>query len=135
MIFTVTLNPGPDRTLTVPEFRYDEVLRATSLRLDWGGKGLNVSRALKVLGTDSIATGFAGGHTGMMVSDGLAAIGIETDFVHIADETRTNTVFIEESTEDMHAIHGTVDTPLVDLPMDQLVPGSEALSELMKSFR
>jgi 1-phosphofructokinase family hexose kinase len=98
VIYTVTLNPGPDRTLTVPHFRYDEVLRATSLRVDWGGKGLNVSRALKALGTDSIATGFAGGHIGRMVAAGLAAIGIETDFVQIAGETRTNTVFIEEAT-------------------------------------
>jgi 2-oxoglutarate ferredoxin oxidoreductase subunit beta len=50
-------------------------------------------------------------------------------------EVVTGLLFIEESTEDMHDIHGTVDTPLVDLPMDQLVPGSEALSELMRSFR
>jgi hypothetical protein len=35
----------------------------------------------------------------------------------------------------MHDIQGTVDTPLVDLPMDRLVPGSEALSDLMESFR
>jgi hypothetical protein len=35
----------------------------------------------------------------------------------------------------MHDIHGTVDAPLVDLPMDRLVPGGEALSKLMESFR
>ena len=98
MIVTVTLNPGPDRTLTVPEIRYDEVLRATSMSLDWGGKGLNVSRALKALGCESVAVGFAGGYTGQMVLGGLAALGITTDFVPIAEETRTNTVIIEAST-------------------------------------
>jgi len=99
MIVTVTLNPGPDRTLTVPAFAYDRVLRATSLRLDWGGKGLNVSRALKVLGTASVATGFAGGYAGQMITDGLESLGIATDFVPIAGETRTNTVIIEEGTD------------------------------------
>ncbi len=98
MIVTVTLNPGPDRTLTVPTIEYDEVLRATSLRVDWGGKGLNVSRALKALGAASIATGFAGGYAGQMVLDGLADLGIATDFVRIRGETRTNTVILEEST-------------------------------------
>ncbi|MEJ2335729.1 MAG: 2-oxoacid:ferredoxin oxidoreductase subunit beta [Gemmatimonadales bacterium] len=44
-------------------------------------------------------------------------------------------LFIEESTEDMHDIHGTVDEPLVNITMDRLVPGSEALSKLMESFR
>jgi 2-oxoglutarate ferredoxin oxidoreductase subunit beta len=50
-------------------------------------------------------------------------------------EVVTGLLFIEESTQDMHDIHGTVDTPLVDLPMDRLVPGGEALSKLMESFR
>ena len=99
MIVTVTLNPGPDRTLTVPAIRFDEVLRATALRLDWGGKGLNVSRALRVMGTPSVATGFAGGYAGQMITDGLEALGIDTQFVPIAGETRTNTVIIEEGTD------------------------------------
>jgi 1-phosphofructokinase family hexose kinase len=37
-----------------------------------------------------MALGFAGGHTGAMLRDGLAALGIATDFVWIAGETRTN---------------------------------------------
>ncbi|MEJ2341538.1 MAG: 2-oxoacid:ferredoxin oxidoreductase subunit beta [Gemmatimonadales bacterium] len=50
-------------------------------------------------------------------------------------EVVTGLLFIEESTEDMHDIHGTVDEPLVNITMDRLVPGSEALSKLMESFR
>lgn len=94
-VYTVTLNPGLDRTLTVPAIRFDDVLRASQSRLDWGGKGFNVSRTLQVLGVESVAMGFLGGFTGQMMEQGLQSLDIGTDFVHIQEETRTNTVVIE----------------------------------------
>ncbi len=90
MIFTVTLNPALDRELTVPAIQYDEVLRATEVRIDYGGKGFNVSRALCALGERSVALGFLGGMTGHRFVDGLPSLGIAIDFVEIKDETRTN---------------------------------------------
>jgi 1-phosphofructokinase family hexose kinase len=95
-IYTLTLNPGLDRTLTVPSLHNNAVLRATASHLDWGGKGFNVSRALHALGEKSVALGIVGGFTGQMLTQGLADLGIKTDFVQIAGETRTNTV-IEEA--------------------------------------
>ena len=90
MIYTVTLNPALDRELTVPEIQFDEVLRASEVRLDWGGKGFNVSRMLAALDVPSIALGFAGGSTGETLQIGLESLGIQTDFTPIAGETRTN---------------------------------------------
>ena len=98
MIITLTPNPVLDRTLTVPHIEFDDVLRATSTRLDWGGKGFNVSRALQALGTESVAMAFAGGGTGQMLRQGLHALGIATDFVSIAGETRTNVVVVDQAT-------------------------------------
>ena len=49
-----------------------------------GGKGINVARALKRLGDPVIATGLAGGRTGIQILDGLAGEGILNDFVRIA---------------------------------------------------
>jgi 1-phosphofructokinase family hexose kinase len=95
VIVTVTPNPGLDRTLTVPRISYDEMIRASGSRLDWGGKGFNVSRALHALGAKSVATGFVGGPTGQMLSNGLASLGITTDLMSIAGETRTNTIITE----------------------------------------
>jgi 1-phosphofructokinase/6-phosphofructokinase 2 len=43
VIVTVTPSPVLDRTLTVPRIVFNEVMRTTSSRLDWGGKGFNVS--------------------------------------------------------------------------------------------
>jgi 1-phosphofructokinase family hexose kinase len=101
VIYTVTLNPTLDRTLTVAEIVFNDVLRASQVRLDWGGKGLNVSRALKGLGVESVALGFCGGATGKMLEDGLHALGISTRFVHIDAETRS-TVFIAEAGSERH---------------------------------
>ena len=99
MIVTVTPNPVLDRTLTVPHIAFDEVLRATSARLDWGGKGFNVSRALLSLGLGSLAMGFIGGATGQMLEQGLRLLGVATAFTPINGETRTNTVVCEASSE------------------------------------
>ncbi len=98
MIVTVTPNPALDRTLTVPRIAFDEVIRATSSQLDWGGKGFNVSRALAALGVESVAMGFVGGATGQMLERGLSDLGIVTGFLYVGGETRTNTVIIEADT-------------------------------------
>lgn len=98
MIYTVTLNPSLDHTLTAPQFRYDEMVLASHQRLDWGGKGFNVSRTLQALGAESIALGLAGGATGRMLERGLRGLGITTDLVPLSGETRTNTVIIESAT-------------------------------------
>jgi len=98
MFITITLNPDLDRTMIVPQLRFNDVLRSGPTKLDWGGKGFNVSRALKVLGLDSIALGFIGGVTGDMLEAGLNELGVETDFTRIEGETRTNTVVLEEGT-------------------------------------
>jgi 1-phosphofructokinase family hexose kinase len=97
MIYTITLNPCIDRTLIVPEIELNQVLRANDIKIDWGGKGFNVSRALKVLGKDSLAMGFVGGNNGAQIEKGFKELGIQTDFVHIDGETRINTVIMEET--------------------------------------
>ncbi len=95
MIFTVTPNPVLDRTLTVPHIAFNVVTRATATRLDWGGKGFNVSRALQALGVKSTAMGFVGGAPGRQLEEGLNRAGITTDLIHIQGETRTNIVITE----------------------------------------
>jgi 1-phosphofructokinase family hexose kinase len=97
MIYTLTLNPALDRELTVPDLVFDEVLRATALRIDYGGKGFNVSRALAALGAESVALGFVGGKTGEKLEAGLASLGISTDFTWVSEETRTNISVVAEN--------------------------------------
>jgi len=95
MIVTVTPNPVVDRTLTVPRIVMDDMVRATDVREDWGGKGFNVSRALQSFGQESVAMGFLGGAAGAKLASGLRAHDIQLTAVPIAEETRTNIVIAE----------------------------------------
>ncbi len=97
MIYTLTLNPAVDRELTVPMMEFDSVLRASEARVDFGGKGFNVSRLLKGMNEPSIAVGFLGGRAGELLQDGLQSLGIATDFVWVPEETRTNVSIVTQS--------------------------------------
>lgn len=95
MIVTVTPNPALDRTLTVPAIVFDEMVRASESRLDLDGKGVNVSKALRALGSPTVIMGFAGGATGEMLERGLREQGYAADFTRVAGETRTNTMIVD----------------------------------------
>jgi 1-phosphofructokinase family hexose kinase len=112
MIYTLTLNPAIDRELTVPAMEYDSVLRADESRVDFGGKGFNVSRLLKGMEEPSTAVGFLGGNAGELLQKGLKNLGIGTDFVWVTGETRTNVSIVTQSHD--HYIKVNEKGPLVD---------------------
>jgi 1-phosphofructokinase/tagatose 6-phosphate kinase len=95
LILTVTLNTAIDRTIAVPNFRPGHRHRAVETRTVAGGKGVNIARALKLLGRPVIATGFVGGATGDGIVERLTQEGILNDFTRIAGESRTNLAVID----------------------------------------
>jgi 2-oxoglutarate ferredoxin oxidoreductase subunit beta len=50
-------------------------------------------------------------------------------------EVVTGLLFIDKGARDMHAVNGTIERALVELPYEDLCPGSGALAELMEEFR
>ena len=50
-------------------------------------------------------------------------------------EVVTGLLHIDESAPDMHAVSGTVERPLIDIPFEELCPGSGALALLMDEYR
>lgn len=95
MIRTLTLNPALDKTVVIPNFRTDTVNRIDSLRLDPGGKGINVSKVVQKLGGESYATALLGGSTGDLIFSMLAQQGIRVDRICVPGQTRTNLKIID----------------------------------------
>jgi 1-phosphofructokinase/tagatose 6-phosphate kinase len=105
VILTVTLNAAIDRTVAVPNFRLGRRHRAVESRTVAGGKGINVARALNLLGRPVIATGFVGGPTGTRVLEQLQEESVLTDFTRIASETRVNLAVIDPTSGEQTEIN------------------------------
>ena len=95
MIITVTMNPAIDKTVGLGNLLRGGLNRIEDVILDAGGKGINVSKTIKSLGGQSVATGFAGGNNGEAILQMLQNDAVHTDFVFIDGETRVNTKIVE----------------------------------------
>ena len=95
MIVTVTPNPSLDRSLEVAALERGGVLRAEHVRVDPGGKGINVATALTVNGHPSRAVVPAGGYEGDQLCDAVTAAGIDVIRVPIDHPIRTNISLVE----------------------------------------
>ncbi len=87
-ILTITLNPTVDLSTSVDHVRPGPKLRCDSPVADPGGGGINVSRAIRHLGGDSLAFIALGGATGVRLSALLKAEGIRFQEFAITGETR-----------------------------------------------
>jgi len=105
VILTVTLNAALDRTIAVPNLRLGRRHRAVESRTVAGGKGVNVARALKLLGRPVIATGLAGGPTGARILQHLTEESILNDFTTIEGESRTNLAVVDPTSGDQTEIN------------------------------
>jgi 1-phosphofructokinase family hexose kinase len=90
MIYTITINTSLDRTIEVEEFLYDDVNTVLEEKRCAGGKGIDVSRAIKCLGGESVAVGIAGGYNGLEIEGRLIGEGIISDFMKIDGESGSN---------------------------------------------
>ena len=95
MIITVTLNPALDKTLTLPGFAVNTVNRVQQIRLDPGGKGINVSKSVKALGGKTLCLGILGGAPGDFIKAALDQMNLPNDMVFSSENTRTNIKIVD----------------------------------------
>lgn len=96
MIKTVTMNPAVDKTVEIANFRVGAVNRISKVRLDAGGKGINVSKTIKALGGSSLATGILAGRNGDYIKSCLDQSSVDNDFIFVSGETRTNLKVVDK---------------------------------------
>jgi 1-phosphofructokinase family hexose kinase len=98
MIGTVTLNPAIDVILEVSNLKINHYNKVLNAHTTSGGKGINVSKAVRGCGKETIAIGFLGGGRGRMIEEELRGLGITTNFWHIEEKTRSNTIVSDKET-------------------------------------
>jgi len=95
VIVTLTPNPSVDRTIEIGRLSRGKVHRAAGGRVDPGGKGVNVSRALAAAGLPTVAVLPSGGPEGAELAALLAPQGVPVVAVPIRGAIRSNVALAE----------------------------------------
>ena len=101
-IVTITLNPTVDKSTRVEKLVAEQKLNCETPKYEPGGGGINVSRALKRLGSDSISVFPAGGRTGELLQELLREENIGQKVVITKNETRENFVVVDNSSNQQY---------------------------------
>lgn len=88
MILTITPNPSLDYLFEAETLCWDDANRVEMPRRRAGGQGINLTRAARVLGGESVALGLLGGSAGEEIKRLLSQEGTPFIDVSIAAETR-----------------------------------------------
>lgn len=123
MIITVTLNPAVDETIYIEKLLPYKVNKVSKLRLDPGGKGINVSKMVNRLGEKTLALGFCGGENGNYIRNALKERGIPEALTITEVATRKNTKIVE--------IKSGLTT---DMNVQGQAVGKNALSRFMRTY-
>ncbi|MBU2957071.1 1-phosphofructokinase family hexose kinase [Paracoccus sp. 1_MG-2023] len=97
-ILTVTLNPALDVSTAADKVRPDLKLRCDKPVFDPGGGGINVSRAIKLIGGQSRAMVALGGATGARMGDMLKTAGLDVLRLTAPGETRQSLAVTDRAT-------------------------------------
>lgn len=90
-ILTITLNPTVDTAITAPKIVPELKLRCSEPQIDPGGGGINVARAIRILGGQATALVAIGGAAGADLLQLLAMEGVPTVAFQGPGETRRST--------------------------------------------
>lgn len=96
-----------DKTFIIEGFSPNQRFRPPNALTLASGKGCNVARALKTLGAQPAVLGWAGGHNGRIIRDGMRQIGVRTHFIPISAESRTCLAIYDPLTHSLTEINET----------------------------
>jgi 1-phosphofructokinase family hexose kinase len=96
MVLCVTFNPAVDRTMVVPDFADGGVFRPQQTVVAPGGKGVNVARAIRILGGNPVCAGFLAGFSGSFFENALRDEGLQGRWTWLPEgETRTCVILVD----------------------------------------
>ena len=96
-IVTITFSPCIDKSTSVASLIPEKKLQCSAPKLEPGGGGINVARALRKLGEDAIAIFPSGGYTGKFFNHLMELENINCKVIDIKNETRENIIVLDQS--------------------------------------
>lgn len=96
MITVLSLSPAVDKIYVIDDFCAGELYRVNNCLQSPGGKGINVTRVARMLGTEVAVLGFRAGNTGQWLEDSIAGTGAKAHFTEVAGLSRTNNNIIDK---------------------------------------
>ncbi|TGC09543.1 1-phosphofructokinase family hexose kinase [Methanolobus halotolerans] len=97
-IITLTMNPAIDKSTSTEHVIPEHKLYCKPANYEPGGGGVNVSRAIKKLGGESLLVYPSGGMAGQMLNTLLNQEEVKQKPLSIKEMTRENLIVLEEST-------------------------------------
>lgn len=94
-ILTITLNPTVDFSTSAKRVRAGHKVRCDAPMRDPGGGGVNVARAIRLLGGEARAFAAVGGHMGRILLGLLEQEGVQVHPFEVEGETRESMAVIE----------------------------------------
>lgn len=125
-IVTLTLNPALDKSTTIKQLVPEEKLRCEEPTYEPGGGGINVSRAIRIMGGETLAIYLAGGPAGQKMEELLREEGIEQKLIKGKQNTRENFMVMESSTNNQFRFG----MPGAEVSQEELDACLQAIKEL-----
>lgn len=97
-IVSLTLNPALDKSTSIDRLQAQKKLRCKEPVYHPGGGGINVSRAIKILGGESLAIYAGGGPVGDKIEELLKKEEVNQQRVNVKENTRENLMVVENLT-------------------------------------
>src|SRR5688572_20349598 len=101
-IITITFSPCIDKSTSVPSLVPEKKLKCATPKLEPGGGGINVARAIIKLGGNATAVFPSGGYTGKYFNHLMKEEKVPSIIIESANETRENIIVLDESSNSQY---------------------------------
>jgi 6-phosphofructokinase 2 len=128
-IITITFSPCIDKSTSIPSLIAEKKLKCTAPKLEPGGGGINVARALKKLGGQATAIFPSGGYTGKYFNHLLEKENIPAIIIETVNETRENIIVLDESSNNQYRF-GMPGTELSEGEWKQCLKAAEEINNV-----
>ena len=128
-IVTITFSPCIDKSTSVASLVPEKKLHCSTPKLEPGGGGINIARAIKKLGGESIAIFPSGGYTGKYFNHLLEKENIPAVIIETNNETRENIIVFDESSTNQYRF-GMPGTALNESEWKQCLTAVEEIKDI-----